>query len=63
MRLREAPIARHLIVFRLGCQLEFAASEIRRFLDSKAFDLLEKIKAERAVTDACLEGEVHSKVA
>ncbi|KAG9042305.1 hypothetical protein FS837_011031 [Tulasnella sp. UAMH 9824] len=38
-----------------GCQLEFAASEIRRFLDSKAFDLLEKIKAERAVTDACLE--------
>lgn len=39
-----------------GCQLEFAASEIRRFLDSKAFDLLEKIKAERAVTDAGLEG-------
>ncbi|KAG8907370.1 hypothetical protein FRC01_007709 [Tulasnella sp. 417] len=39
-----------------GCQLEFAASEIRRFLDTKAFDLLEKIKAERAVTDACLEG-------
>lgn len=39
-----------------GCQLEFPVSEIKRFLDSKAYDLLEKIKAERAVTDACLEG-------
>ncbi|KAG8984634.1 hypothetical protein FRB90_005194, partial [Tulasnella sp. 427] len=39
-----------------GCQLEFAAAEIDRFLDSKAVGLLEKIKAERAVTDACLEG-------
>ncbi|KAG8973441.1 hypothetical protein FRC05_008832 [Tulasnella sp. 425] len=39
-----------------GCQLEFSVSEIKRFLDSKAFGLLEKIKAERALTDACLEG-------
>ncbi|KAG8891575.1 hypothetical protein FRB99_003486, partial [Tulasnella sp. 403] len=39
-----------------GCKQEFPESEIKRFLDAKALDLLERIQTEKAVEAAGLEG-------